>query len=597
MTSTLPSRELLNELKLAKSKNSLIFAITEDRDGLSQLLKSNNFDVRLIDLRDNGNLLQMLVDWKDTPDNAVYLIYGISSQFPSVLGYLNLHRDILSQIKRPVLMAVSEYEIREIQKHAPDLYRYRSRTYNFKAKRDIGIKPSFSEPKSIYYKLPIFEEKIDVDAIRERIKLDEYMLGTVKDEYKKAELYMDLAISYFKLDDFDKGDDFSRKSMNIRSQLNDEKGILLNYRRLIVVFLFKNKYERVIELSSLLLKSDPTSASTYHFRGIAYGRLGLLENALECYEKALELNPNNAFVWFGKGLILSKLGRWEEALKLSDKAIEFNPKNADFWSYKGVVLGALDRWEEALEYFEKGLQLSPHNADVWADKGIALESLGRSDEALEYFEKALELDPKNADFWSYKRISLGNVGRWEEALKLSNKAIEINQKNANAWYGKGVALGNLGHHEYALEAFEEVLELDPQNANAWHDKGVALSNLGRHEEALEPFEKAVELGKESATLYVSLARLYRKLGREADSIEACKSARDLIENESEYSRACFEAVCGSPAAALELLRTALEKKEQTADWARRDPDFEFIRDDPRFAALLDEFSAGGEMGP
>ena len=53
---------------------------------------------------------------------------------------------------------------------------------------------------------------------------------------------------------------------------------------------------------------------------------------------------------------------------------------------------------------------------------------------------------------------------------------------------------------------------------------------------------------------------------------------------------------GSPDAALDLLRTALEKKQQTANWARQDPDLEFIRDDPRFSALLDEFSAGGDKG-
>ncbi len=81
------------------------------------------------------------------------------------------------------------------------------------------------------------------------------------------------------------------------------------------------------------------------------------------------------------------------------------------------------------------------------------------------------------------------------------------------------------------------------------------------------------------------------------STEACKTARDLIEKEKDYNRACFEAVCGTPDAALALLRTALEKKQQTADFARRDPDFELIRDDPRFEALLDEFSADGKEGP
>jgi len=54
-----------------------------------------------------------------------------------------------------------------------------------------------------------------------------------------------------------------------------------------------------------------------------------------------------------------------------------------------------------------------------------------------------------------------------------------------------------------------------------------------------------EFWLKSATLFIAIARLYRKLGREAESAESCKIARDLIEKENEYNRACFEAVCGS----------------------------------------------------
>lgn len=563
MTSTLPSRELLNELKLAKGKNSLIFGITEDRDGLSQLLKSNNFDVRLIDLRDNGNLLQMLVDWKDTPDNAVYLIYGLSSQFPAVLGYLNLHRDLLYQIKRPVLMAVSEYEIREIQKHAPDLYRYRSRTYNLKSKGKIETKPIFSESKPVYYKLPIFEEKIDADAIRDRIKLDEYMLGTITDDYNKSEIFMDIAVSYYKLDDLDKGDDYSRKSMHIKELLNDEKGIILNYDRLIQVFLFKTQYRKVIQLSRKLLKLNPTTASTYENLAEAYRMLGQIFKSLECLDKAIELDPQAARSWFNMGLALDDLGRKDEALKA----------------------------------FEKAIETDPEDAAAWANNGYALYYLGRIEESLKASEKAIEFDPQAAEAWTNKSSALAQMGRIKESLEASEKAVNLNPKLAMAWNNKGSALYDLDRAEEAIEALDKAIELDPKLAMAWSNKGVALGSLGWMEDALDAYEKAIEHDPKDAITYVALVRLYRKLGREADSIEACKAARDLFETESDYNRACFEAVCGSPDAALALLRTALEKREQTADWARRDPDFEPIRDDPRFAALLDEFSPGAEKGP
>jgi tetratricopeptide (TPR) repeat protein len=187
--------------------------------------------------------------------------------------------------------------------------------------------------------------------------------------------------------------------------------------------------------------------------------------------------------------------------------------------------------------------------------------------------------------------------RYKDSIEHLEKAIELDPKNDDAWYNKGITFDNLKRYEGALEAFDKAIDLDPQNASAWYIKALALDNLGKAEVSIQAYERAYELGLKSATLFIALAHLYRKLGREAESAEACKTARNLIESENEYTRACFEAVCGSADAALALLRTALEKKEQTADWARRDTDFEFIRDDPRFSALLDEFSTDGKEGP
>jgi hypothetical protein len=54
------------------------------------------------------------------------------------------------------------------------------------------------------------------------------------------------------------------------------------------------------------------------------------------------------------------------------------------------------------------------------------------------------------------------------------------------------------------------------------------------------------------------------------------------------NRPRFESICGNVYEALVLLKVALEKKQTSLAWARRNPDFELIRDDPRFKALVGE---------
>jgi hypothetical protein len=48
----------------------------------------------------------------------------------------------------------------------------------------------------------------------------------------------------------------------------------------------------------------------------------------------------------------------------------------------------------------------------------------------------------------------------------------------------------------------------------------------------------------------------------------------------------FASVCGESEEALNLLEIALAKKRLLPQWARHDPEFASIKDDPRFGALV-----------
>ena len=201
MTYTALLKELLNELKLARGKNCLIFAISGQPARLKEAIESANLKISEIclpyrptfyTLKEGENLLEILLRWKDTAENCVYLVHGIGNQFPWVLPYINLHRDLFFDIKRPVVIAVNEYEIREIQKHAPDWFRFRSRTYELKEEEPAEEKVIMrlaepAESKPVYYPLPVLEEESE-EELKERIKIDEYLLSSERDDYKRAEL-------------------------------------------------------------------------------------------------------------------------------------------------------------------------------------------------------------------------------------------------------------------------------------------------------------------------------------------------------------------------------------------------------------------------
>ena len=319
MTYTRQLKELLNELKLARGKNCLIFVISEQPARLKEAIESANFEVKEIYLEGNKNLLEILLRWKDTAENCVYLVHGIKNQFPWVLPYINLHRDLFFDIKRPVVVVVNEYEIREIQKHAPDWFSFRSGTYELKEEelgeeRFIMRLAEPAESKPVYYPLlPILEES--EERIKERIKIDEFLLSSERDDYKRAELYMSLSLSYFKLGDFERGEEYLQKSNDIRAKLKDNRGILLNYGRLSSIFISKRDFKKVIDICNEALKVEPDLEVFYITRGYAYAELKEYERAIEDFSKAIELNPNYAEAYYNRGVTYAELNKYERAIK------------------------------------------------------------------------------------------------------------------------------------------------------------------------------------------------------------------------------------------------------------------------------------------
>ncbi|MFN3743060.1 MAG: TPR end-of-group domain-containing protein, partial [Anaerolineales bacterium] len=128
--------------------------------------------------------------------------------------------------------------------------------------------------------------------------------------------------------------------------------------------------------------------------------------------------------------------------------------------------------------------------------------------------------------------------------------------------------------------------LDPKDAYPHNGIGSVYQLMGEHEKALRAYQKAVELAPERGMYRVSLVGILRKLGREEEAQAQIEIARPLMAKESEYNRACFESICGNVEEALRLLQIALEKKQVSLEWARRDPDFDNLRQDARFRALV-----------
>ena len=256
----------------------------------------------------------------------------------------------------------------------------------------------------------------------------------------------------------------------------------------------------------------------------------------------------------------------------------------------GSVYYHMKKYEDAIRYFTRANQLETPGtfAYPWHGLGNVYAVTGRTKEALAAYEQAIALDSKFASPWNNLGYLYQRMDRPDDAINAYQQASALDPKSAYPWNNLGSLYRQLDRLDDAINAYQRAIALDPKYANPWLGLGTVYQRMDRLDDAINAYQRAIALDPTSGAGRVSLAGCYRKRGQEAEYMEQLSKAREFIAQESEYDQACFEAISGNVDQALVLLNVAFEKNQVSPAWAQHDPDLEFIRDDPRFNALMAE---------
>ncbi|HSG46050.1 MAG TPA: tetratricopeptide repeat protein [Anaerolineales bacterium] len=192
--------------------------------------------------------------------------------------------------------------------------------------------------------------------------------------------------------------------------------------------------------------------------------------------------------------------------------------------------------------------------------------------------------------WADVEISQGERLDIQADINKIERVLDVNPTNAFAWDTLGEHYKALGQYEKAIDAFHKSIGLDSSNAEYFYHLGLVYAVVDKHDEAINAFEQVIVIDSRHGLAHAILGGYYRKNGNEELAQEHIEVARELVtDNENEYNRACMESICGNADQSLELLELALKNKNSYVNLARKDPDLDFIRSDPRFHALLEKY--------
>ena len=108
------------------------------------------------------------------------------------------------------------------------------------------------------------------------------------------------------------------------------------------------------------VKKSPVKARVYNYSGLAYHKVGDMDNAILQYKKSLSLNPFYADAHNNIGISYFNKGLLDKAITHFKHAIEVDPSHPDAHYNLGVAYGEKGLTDQAYEEMRKGIELRNH---------------------------------------------------------------------------------------------------------------------------------------------------------------------------------------------------------------------------------------------
>ena len=313
----------------------------------------------------------------------------------------------------------------------------------------------------------------------------------------------------------------------------------------------RRRYEANLEAYDLYLRGRQIMA------GFPSRTRPVVEQALEYFQRAIDKDPNYAIAWAGMADTYVAVERnigarnpidaWRRAKEAAARAIDLDPMLSEAQSAMASVRAREYAWADAERGLRRAIELNPNNSLAHLELGARVfVAQGRFDEGLEAVGRALALDPLSP-------FVTTDVG---EALLLARRYAE------------------------ATERFRRAIALDPTRSRPYNWAVRALYLQGKIAEARETHDHSVKLAPVLSNwvpcLEVRANRREAALALLADLRSSGRPARAIA-----FAHACL----GDREQALEFLGKAVTENEPGLPALLQAPELDFVRSDPRFAAL------------
>jgi serine/threonine protein kinase/tetratricopeptide (TPR) repeat protein len=316
-----------------------------------------------------------------------------------------------------------------------------------------------------------------------------------------------------------------------------------------------------------LLKRHTDNAEAYnlYLKGLYFWnkRTGEgMKKGMAYFQQAVDSDPIYALAYCGLADSYSLLGFWcflspkdtfLKAKALAEKALEIDNTLAEAHASLAFINFSYDwDWSAAENGFEKSIKLNPGYATAHHWYGVYLTAMGRHEEAFKEMRRAQELDPLSLMINLNVGMILFNQRQYDKAIEQYRKTLEMDQRFSQTHYQLAKVYGMKDMYKDATDEALKAHNLGLPWASAV--LGWVYGIAGERDEAEKLLQEMEELLKKQYISSMSLYGIYLGLG-------------DLDKS-------------------IEWLEKAYNGRDPAMPFLKVSPEFDVIRSDPRYKALL-----------
>jgi eukaryotic-like serine/threonine-protein kinase len=290
---------------------------------------------------------------------------------------------------------------------------------------------------------------------------------------------------------------------------------------------------------------------------------GSLKQAADFYQQAIEKDPNYALAYSGLAETYVLFSSYDVAYAVDSmpqakaaalRALAIDDSLAEARTALGFYLSNYewDRVSSEKEY-RRAIELKPNYATAHHWLGADLSNLKRFDESIAELRRAQELDPLSPIIGTNLGDMLVLARRYDEAIAQFKRVLVRNPNFEYAHLALSRAYGSKGTYPEAIAEARKALELNYGSSTKGY-LGLWLARSGKRDETLKLLSELKEEAKQGYVQAETIALIYIGLGDKGE--------------------------------ALNWLEKHMLSRAETANAFAVSPQFDELRDEPRFKAML-----------